>query len=240
MKHSHGFNPSPAHPEYEICEGCGSLHRIKDVAPASIYQTGYWNRKGFSNLQEQVFNVSQFKSHKGLAKVEAVMQYAGKGSHALELACAPGSLLKALRGHYDHVVGVEVDPSYRQPMLDIIQGDAAMVFGTFPEVSKAWPSESFDFICGLDLFEHIDDGEAFMAEILRLLKPDGTVVLMSPFQTKEEPLDEGQFCGEHVWLYSESFIKEWFGEMFKSVVTDKWIHNHNIVVGKGKKTKKEK
>lgn len=241
MKHTHihAFNPSTDYPEYEVCDLCGTLHRIKDLAPSTIYNDGYWDRQGFSNLREQVYNVSQFQSEDGRTKIEAVMKHAGKGTHALELACAPGSLLKVLRENYDHVVGVEVDRRYRAPMLDIAQGSAALVFGMFPEVSKYWPSESFDLITALDLFEHIEDGEAFMAEVLRLLKPDGRVILMSPFQTKE-PLDAGQFCPEHIFLYSESFIKEWFGEMFKSVVTDKWIHNHNIVVGEGKKIPKLK
>jgi 2-polyprenyl-3-methyl-5-hydroxy-6-metoxy-1,4-benzoquinol methylase len=236
MKHSHihGFNPSQDYPDYEQCQECGTLHRIKDVAPKSIYESGYWDRSGFSNLQEQVYNVSEFKNEAGLTKVEAVMQYAGKGTHALELACAPGSLLKALRANYDHVVGVETDPRYHFALSEIIAGHAALVFGFFPEVSKHWPSESFDFIVGMDLLEHIADPEEFMTEILRLLKPDGTVVLMSPFQGKE-PLDEGQFMPEHILIFSEDFIREWFSEMFEEVVLSKWIHNHNIVVGKRKK-----
>lgn len=238
MSHLHGFNPSAEHPDYEVCEICGTLHRIKNVAPETIYTDGYWNREGFSTLEEQVYNVSEFANEEGLSKVDTVLKYAQKGSHALELACAPGSLLKALRGYYDHVVGVEIDPRYREGMNEIVQGHAAIVFGEFPDVSRHWPEESYDFITALDLLEHIEDGEAFMREVLRLLKPDGTVVFMSPFQTGQ-PLDEGQFMEEHIFLYSDSFIREWFEEMFEEVILDKWIHNHNMVIGKVKKIRRE-
>lgn len=216
------------------------MHRISDLAPASIYESDYWNREGFSTIPEQVYNVSEFKNDKGFTKNDSVLQHVSKGSHALELACAPGSLLKALRCHYDHVVGVEVDPRYRESILKVVDGHAALVFGLFPEVSKFWPSESYDFICALDLYEHIEETGAFMAEIMRLLKPDGTVVLMSPFISSDEEMPDQHYCPEHITLSSESYMKEMFGELFQTVKTDEWLPGHNIIAGMKKKLKTKK
>lgn len=237
--HTHGFNPSKEHPDYQQCEICGSLHRVADVAPFSIYEKGYWNREGFSTIEEQVFNVSGFKNETGSTKIEMILKYASEGEQALELACAPGSLMVALRERYKHVTGIEIDPTYRDQILKVVNGAGALVFGRFPEVSQKWNSESFDFITGMDVLEHIENGPEFMAEILRLLKPDGTVVLMAPFKTDQDPLDANQYVPEHVWIYTESFLKEWFSEMFEEVITDRWISGHNIIVGKGKKQAKE-
>lgn len=237
--HTHGFNPSSEHPDYQKCELCGSLHRVSNVAPFSIYENGYWNRDGFSTIEEQVFNVSGFKNEAGSTKIEMVLKYASEGDQALELACAPGSLMVSLRERYNHVTGIEIDPTYREQMLKVINGAGALVFGKFPEVSQKWNSDSFDFIAGMDVLEHVENGPEFMAEILRLLKPDGTVVLMAPFKTDDDPLDASQYVPEHVWIYTESFLKEWFSEMFEAVITDRWISGHNIIVGTGKKTTKE-
>lgn len=216
------------------------MHRIHDLAPPEIYTEGYWNREGFSTIPEQVYNVSEFKNEAGLTKNDMILKHCSKGSHALELACAPGALLKSLRAHYDHVVGVEVDTRNRADILKIADGHAAVVFGLFPEVSKHWPSESYDFITALDLFEHVDDPEVFMKEVLRLLKPDGTVVLMSPFLSVDRELPEQHFCPEHIQLMSESYMKEWFSELFQKVELDEWLPGHNVIAGKNKlKTKKE-
>lgn len=240
MKHTHihGFNPSSSYPDYEECEQCGSLHRIQDVAPFSIYEQGYWNRKGFSTIEEQVYNVSMHENEHGMTKIGSVLKYAEGGKQALELACAPGSLMVALRERYSHVTGIEIDPSYRDSIHKIINGAGALAFGKFPEVSRAWKEESFDFITGMDVLEHVEDGPAFLGEILRLLRPSGTVVLMAPFTTPDDILDPNQYVPEHVWIYSEKFLKEWFSEMFEEVITDKWISGHNIIVGRRKRLEK--
>lgn len=233
--HIHGFNRHPSFIDYEVCQICGSMHRINDVAPESIYESGYWSREGFSTIPEQVYNVAGFKNEKGETKIDVIMKHVSTGSHALELACAPGSLVKKLRENYEHVVGVEVDETYRSQILDVIQGSGALVFGKFPEISKHWPEKSYDLIVAMDLFEHIEDQEAFMNEVLRLLKDEGTVILMSPFISDVRELDKNQFIPEHVWLPSEGFMKEWFGLLFEEVTTDIWIKNHNVIVGKKKK-----
>lgn len=233
--HLHGFGPHPTAPDYEVCESCGSMHRIKNVAHDDVYASGYWDRPGYSTIQEQVHNVSVHTNGAGVTKCEAVLKYAKEGDAALEIACAPGAMLRLLRAKYQHVVGIEYDSRYRQQIAEVVAGHAAVVYGAFPEVSSKWPPASYDFICGMDVFEHIEDGEKFLSEIMRLLKPSGTVVLMMPMVSKEGTFRESDAHSEHVWLYSEKFLKQWFGSNFKKVQFDTWLEGHNIIVAEGLK-----
>lgn len=233
--HQHGFNAHPTVPNYEVCSECASMHRIADLAPASVYSDSYWNRPGCSTLKEQVYNVSQFKNEAGESKIDSVLKYAKGGDRALEIACAPGALLNKLHETYKHVVGIEYDPRYRQEMLDITQGSAALVFGAFPEVTAKWPEKDWDFICGMDILEHVNDYEAFILECKRLLKADGTLVLMAPLLMEDGLIDEKNFCPEHIWLHSEKNLKEALGEHFKTVKFDRWIVGHDLIVAEGVK-----
>lgn len=235
IPHIHGFNPHPEFTDYEVCESCGSLHRFRNVDPPSFYSNAYWDREGFSNLEDQVHNVSVHRSEDGKSKIDSVLEFSDRGSSALEIACAPGVLLKSLRQRYDHVVGIEYDPAYRARIAAIVAGQAAIVYGPFPAVTAKWPSESFDFICGMDIFEHVEDGEAFMAECLRLLKSDGTLALMCPMVLDGKKINGNNLRGEHIWIYSLEFLRGWFGSLFKTVKTSQWVPDHEIIVGIKKK-----
>lgn len=233
--HSHGFVPSTASHDYQVCEGCGSLHRFQNTVPDDVYASGYWDKPDHSTIREQVHNVAVHQNEVGLTKVRSVLQHAPGGTAALEIGCAPGSLLLALKDKYEKVVGIDYDSAYRADILDISQGAAALTFGSFPEVSQKWPAESYDLICAMDVLEHIEDGEAFMEEVLRLLKPDGTVIFMGPFLFGDGAFREGDLCPEHIWLYHRDFLTEWFGEMFLNVSFDRWIPGHELIVASNKK-----
>lgn len=237
--HSHGFVPSTASADYQVCEGCGSLHRFQNTVPDDVYASGYWDKPDHSTIREQVHNVAVHQNEEGLTKIQSVLQHSPGGTAALEIGCAPGSLLLALKEKYERVVGIDYDSSYRADILDISQGSAALTFGSFPEVSQKWSAESYDLICAMDVLEHIEDGEKFMAEVLRLLKPTGTVVLMGPFLFADGVSRESDQHPEHVWIYSQQFLRDWFSEGFNEVDFDRWQSGHEIVIGRGKKSQTE-
>lgn len=237
--HSHGFVPSTASADYQVCEGCGSLHRFQNTVPDDVYGSGYWDKPDHSTIREQVHNVAVHQNEEGLTKIQSVLQHSPGGAAALEIGCAPGSLLLALKEKYERVVGIDYDSSYRADILDISQGAAALTFGSFPEVSQKWPAESYDLICAMDVLEHIEDGEAFMAEVLRLLKPEGTVIFMGPFLFGDGVFRESDFHPEHLWIYSQQFLRDWFSEAFNEVDFDRWHPGHEIIIARGKKTATE-
>lgn len=237
--HKHKFKPSPI-PNYEVCTICETLHRVSDVAPSSVYADGYWSREGHSNIHEQVYNVSQFKSEDGETKIEAVLKYApdpylpsNSDGLVIEVACAPGTMLRELSKRYNMVYGVEYSDQYRDELVtESGMSDHWFRFGPFPDSTKKLPSGEFIYFCALDFLEHIEDGQAVMDETKRLLADGGTAVFMSPFLYDDGQYRECDRHPEHIWLYSQKYLKEWMESMFSEVKFDRWVVGHEILIVK--------
>jgi SAM-dependent methyltransferase len=86
------------------------------------------------------------------------------------------------------VVGIEIaaeavrhaTASYRRPNLHFAQGDAR---------SMPVANRSADLVVSFETIEHFVEHEAFLAEIRRVLRPDGTLVISTPDQENYSPTD---------------------------------------------------
>lgn len=226
--HTHTFSPS-SHPDYEVCE-CGTMHRLGDVDYDALYGQNYWSRPEVSSLEEQVWNVCEYRNEAGESKIESVLKHIPNGHRAVEIACAPGSLLKALTEHFDYVTGVEYDRSYEHRIRAICGHKPDLIFRPFPDATKIMPSHSIDAVIGLDVFEHISEGEEFIQEIHRLLTPSGTAVLMGPFLFEDGLYRDCDRHEEHVWLYSQRYLREWLSTLFTVVEFDRYLVGHEILI----------
>ncbi len=94
----------------------------------------------------------------------------------LDIGCATGMLLQAMRGRGWIVKGADIcreSAAYgrRHRGVDIFPG-------TLHEA--AFPDESFSVIHFSHLIEHVPDPRGFLAEVLRILKPGGFAVVTTP------------------------------------------------------------
>jgi SAM-dependent methyltransferase len=99
------------------------------------------------------------------------------GQHVLEIGSGAGSLLRRLRASGVDAVGVETS-------ADRIEESRA-VHGSLPirQVSGTalpFPDRSFDVVLSFDVFEHIPDSDAHLAEVRRVLRPGGWYLLQTP------------------------------------------------------------
>ena len=95
----------------------------------------------------------------------------GPGRRVLDLGCRYGALTRAYAAGND-VVGVDVD-------RDALEQAAALGIETrWADVEEPLPfdDESFDVVVGGELFEHLRDPAAVVAEARRILRPGGTLV----------------------------------------------------------------
>ena len=232
----HSFHPSDKQ-GYDLCSICGTYYSHSHGEPLELYGNDYWSHdSGHSTIQEQVYNVTQpFGSASG-GKNDKVMEFVPlRGSAVLEIACAPGDLLSRLGERFDTVYGVEVDPRYERELRAVCGSKPALLFGLFPAITEHLPEATLDCLIGLDVFEHVPDGEAFIAECLRLLKPGGTLILMSPFTYSDKVFDEKMFHpAEHIWIYSESWLEASFSEHFSDFCFDRWLPGHEVFACKKK------
>lgn len=226
----HSFHPSDKQ-GYDVCSICGTYYSHSHEEPLDLYGNDYWSHgNGRSTIHEQVHNVTVPVGGAPWGKNDKVMQFVpSRGSAALEIACAPGDLLRRLGERFDTVYGIEVDPRYEGELRDVCGPKPSLLFGLFPAVTKHLPEGILDCLIGLDVFEHVPDGEAFISECLRLLKPGGTLILMSPFTYSDGVFDEDAFRpAEHIWIYSESWLEESFSEHFRDLCLDRWLPGHEL------------
>ena len=217
-------------PGYRKCVTCGS-YQSSDPVGVDFYRDNYWsNEKGRSTIAEQVYNVDVLEIN-GKTKNQFVLDYIpeSNGGLALEIACAPGVLLDRITSKgYRDVEGIEVDERY---VPDIAKhcGGAKITIGEFPNITRNNKNSQLDLIVGLDIFEHIEDGAAFLVECIRLLKHRGHLVMMLPLASDDLP--ERFFDPkEHAWIYSHSFVKQMMLRWgFGMISFHRWTPGHDLV-----------
>jgi len=229
---AHNLGPCSVQ-DYQICTLCGTYVSMAPVDPAAIYERDYWTHEnGRSTISEQSFNVDNHREC-GVTKNEYVMgQIEGAGGGALEIACAPGNLLRRLHdAGFTPVFGIDVDRSYREYIQETAGPEAHLMFGYFPEVTARINPGSFSLIVALDLFEHIHDPGPFLTECKRLLKDGGQLLLMLPMVSPGEEVTERFFCpAEHVYVHSVKHVTmmlEWAG--FEAIKFGRWTSGHESV-----------
>ncbi|MCC7416676.1 MAG: class I SAM-dependent methyltransferase [Acidobacteria bacterium] len=95
----------------------------------------------------------------------------------LEIGSGTGVLLDTLRARGARVRGVEL----RQALID----EGRAWFGELPVqkvdgVALPYPDAEFDAVMSFDVFEHIPDSDAHLAEVWRVLRPGGDYLLQTP------------------------------------------------------------
>lgn len=99
----------------------------------------------------------------------------GTGKKLLEIGTGSGDLLREMAELGWKVEGVEIDP---------VAVKAAEAMGlTVREgtlIQQAYPENTFDAIVMSHVIEHVYQPEAFLIECYRILKPGGTLVVLTP------------------------------------------------------------
>ncbi len=114
------------------------------------------------------------------------------GEHVLDLGCSQGiaSLLLARDGH--QVVGVDIDPGAiefaRNELLKESEAVRRRVRFELIEAGRLpFEDASFDSVLLGEVIEHLARPERVIAEALRVLRPNGRIVLTTPFGVMPHP-----------------------------------------------------
>ena len=216
---------------FEKCEECGSYHSVEQGNPKEIYEEKpYWdNATGHSTWDEQIGNLTETETC-GISKVNKLIGYLPQRKPVLEIACAPGVILKALYENGYDVFGIEPNKEYFGNLWHQCP-QAKLIHGYFPECTKNIESGFFDYIIASDVLEHVDDYVGFIEEAHRLLSDGGKAIIMSPII-----LDDGQYRErdfhkvEHAWIHTQEHIEEVFYNYFTNVEFSRWIVGHEIII----------
>jgi 2-polyprenyl-3-methyl-5-hydroxy-6-metoxy-1,4-benzoquinol methylase len=159
------------------CSGCG--FRFTNPRPEAgelgkYYQSEEYishsdSRKGlFASVYQKVRNYTLGK------KRNLVNKYSKKGE-ILDIGCATGQFLNTMASDGWGATGIEPDEKTRNNAI------SAYGLKVFPEEKlHSFTEASFDVITMWHVLEHVSDLNGRMAEISKLLKPGGTVIIAVP------------------------------------------------------------
>lgn len=219
---------------YEQCVHCGTYRSLAPQAPAILYASDYWDGVKRSTIRDQDHNITKHKEG-GLTKSEFLFNqiWTQDRSAALEIGCAPGSLLRMLdeKAGFIKRVGIDVDADFVADIQEVAGGITDLAFGFFPETTNEWKSEQFSLVLASDVFEHVSEPVPFLIECHRLLKPDGQLLLMTPLVSPEHALPLRFFdASEHVLLHSRTHIEQLLSNTgFAKPAFARWTEGHDTV-----------
>ncbi|MBN1186856.1 MAG: glycosyltransferase [Bacteroidales bacterium] len=165
--------PIPTYYGDEICHVNGykyALNVVKTTLKANIQRYGlYYDRKYDCQPKAGIYLPKlSFRSPHSLA-----LKSIKPGSHVLDLGCAGGYLGEALKKQkFCRVVGVDIVP------LDNIELDGFILHDLndgLPDVDMA----QFDYVLLLDVIEHLESPEKFVAELRETIRPNIIVLVSS-------------------------------------------------------------
>lgn len=230
----HSYTLDPDHPDYEMCLQCDTWHSLIAPPAEEIYTSDYWSHnRGHSTIEEQVHNVEVHQEN-GVSKNEFVMRHvdAKKNGWALEIGCAPGSLLNRLKyAGFSTVYGIDAHESFRKAINAVAMYNAYLEFGLFPDVTKKWVTR-FDCIVACDVFEHSHKPWPFLLECSRLLNMGGQLILILPLATLDIP-DRMFNAEEHVFIHSLSNLSAMMASAgLKYETVSRWCPGHDMVTAR--------
>ena len=99
------------------------------------------------------------------------------GMKVLEIGCGRGTLLHRLSARGVDIVGVEISPARIEESRSLYDG--LRIYQT-SGIELPFADEAFDIVLSFDVLEHIPDTDAHLAEVRRVLKPAGWLLLQTP------------------------------------------------------------
>lgn len=162
-----------------------------------------------------------------LRKAEVVRNLKPDGGRLLDWGCGYGQMSYLLRNRGFEVVSYTIEAEEPSPWNSFLrEQNLEVVYGEDP-VQLPFANEAFDLVLSCGVLEHVEDESGSLAEIRRILRPAGlVVVMMLPNEwSYAEFMSRNIFrASAHDRLYSIAKMQELFARFgFQTVET--WYSN---------------
>jgi SAM-dependent methyltransferase len=220
----------PFSPTYLRCPACETLvvadipdqelSRVTDDE-GDFYGREYW----FSHQEDDLgFTNITFRARTDLPErcvhwLRTLLKFKRPPAHTLELGCAHGGFVALMQWAGFTAQGLELSPWIVQ-FAERTFG-VPMLLG--PIEDQAIEPASLDVIALMDVLEHLPDPARTMAHCLRLLKPDGMLLIQTPryiegtayddLLARQDPFIQQLKHEQHLLLFSQPSITELFSRL---------------------------
>lgn len=164
-----------------MCSACDIIFLVPRPTDEDIRQL--YSREYFEHDFRCGHTTSYFDPHTHSAIVDreliARLRARAPARRLLEVGCAGGALLDALRSAGFQTTGVELSEDASRFAREHFRLDVRT--GTL--AAQQFPAASFDVVFAGDVLEHLSDPVAFLTEVHRVMAPGGLLVVACPTQT---------------------------------------------------------
>lgn len=180
------------------------------------YQAYIINKYGYPNLAERARGEL---SERCLHWLKTVLKYKLPPGRTLELGSSHGGFVALLKWAGFESQGLELSPWLVKYSSEIF----GVPILTGPIEHQSIENESLDVIAMLDVLEHLTDPVSTMRHCLKLLKPDGIILIQTPrypagksfeeMRAKNDAFLEQLKPSEHLYLFSKEAIRSFFHQL---------------------------
>jgi 2-polyprenyl-3-methyl-5-hydroxy-6-metoxy-1,4-benzoquinol methylase len=214
-------------PEYSLCEKCQTLvlknwpptERFNVVDDAtdfygrSYYETHLSQAYGYPDLGERA---RSDLNERCMHWMRTLLKYRLPPARTVELGCAHGGFVALMRLAGFDATGLELSPW----LVDYAKSAFGVPMLTGPIEEQNIEPGSLDIILHFDVLEHLPDPRGTMQRCMELLKPDGFIMVQTPWFRADrsyqemvenhDPFLEQFKPAEHLRLFSRASITQLF------------------------------
>jgi SAM-dependent methyltransferase len=128
-----------------------------------------------------------------------------ENKRVLDIACGTGYGIGLLRSKAKFVTGVDIDPVAANEAKAECGENGAVLLGN--GLGLPFGNATFDVITSFETLEHLHERSAFLAELKRVLTPDGMLVLSTPNANYSQPVNGIPANPFHVHEYEPAELR---------------------------------
>lgn len=139
--------------------------------------------------------------------VELLKKYKDRKSKVLDYGCGIGLSLYYLSKFYKDIIGIDVDPQNIEiARKQFKKLDCKAKLQLYDGKKLPYPNNTFDLVISMEVWEHAQNPDLMLAEIERVLKPDG--ILHVTTANKLWPIEP------HYHLPFLSYLPYWLADLY--------------------------
>jgi SAM-dependent methyltransferase len=190
------LQPFSTHFDTLVCTACRTQH-FAPAKGAPVREFQYTDTNDKYSERSYLFG-QQFRwSHEQLLSQE------WQGRRVLEIGCFNGFFIAALARKGADVHGFDVNADAVRVGREQFGLDGR-IFDNMHDASECGP---FDDVICIDVVEHLDQPESFVAEMRQLLKPGGRIIVAGPVVERRFH-DKSDYPPHHKWWFSRKGLRD--------------------------------